>query len=88
MKEFETLINAKITEVQSKNADDLNFEGDLKILENIISLKELDDILNRSKSQFRAEIAKIVGNNVDSSIQIWKALNMSSLEPFWDIKMF
>jgi hypothetical protein len=70
VKEFETLINAKITEVQSKNADDLNFEGDFEILENIISLKELDDIVNRSKSQFRAEIANIVGNNADSSIQI------------------
>ena len=51
-------------------------------------MKELDEIVNRSKSQFRTEVAKIVGSNLDTKIEIWKILNVFELNPFRGIILF
>jgi hypothetical protein len=45
-------------------------DGDLKILENVVSLKELNETVGRAKNHFKTEAEKIVGSNLDSNIQV------------------
>jgi CHASE3 domain sensor protein len=67
-KEFETQIKAKIAELETSNTDELNFDGDLTILENVVSLKELNETVGQAKNHFKTEAQKIVGTNLDSNI--------------------